>query len=42
MVEIFLFVLRRTKHVVTQKREEIVPTERNKFNVHKERVKSLK
>lgn len=36
------FGLERTKCVVTQKREEIVPTERNQCNVDKkERIKFL-
>lgn len=41
-MDILSFGLERTKGVVTQKREEIVPTERNQFNVDKkERIKFL-
>lgn len=41
-MDILSFGLDRTKCVVTQKREEIVPTERNQCNVDKkERIKLL-
>lgn len=38
MVKILSFGLERTKCVVTQKREDTVPTERNKFNVDEKEI----